>query len=104
MTYLNSHISMHQKGKHNIKISSEKKIWPFLGELHYAFHRFHWTIWLTTCPPGSPIRVNICEFEICEIKNASHCLGLINAGIVYAITSVSMQPTAKGNLSYKWLS
>ena len=76
---------MHQKGKHNIKISSEKKTWQLQEELGYTFNRFHWTIPLTTCTPWSLIHVNICELEICEIKNSLHCLGLVNADIFYAI-------------------
>lgn len=81
---------MHQKGKHNIKISSEKKIWQLQEELGYAFNRFHWTIPLTTCTPWSLIHVDICELEICEIKNSLHCLGLVNADIFYANRLLSL--------------
>ena len=39
--YLKNHISMQQKGKHNIKISSGKKTWQVWEELGSAFNRLH---------------------------------------------------------------
>lgn len=83
---------MRQKEEHNINIPSEKKTWQLREELGYEFNRFSWTIPLTTCTPWSLIHVNICELEICEIKNSLHCLRLINADIFYA-TAVRPFPT-----------
>ena len=76
---------MRQKEEHNINIPSEKKTWQLREELGYEFNRFPWTIPLTTCIPWSLIHVNICELEICEIKNSLHYLGLVNADSFCAI-------------------
>ena len=90
---------MRQKEEHNINIPSEKKTWQLQEELGYEFNRFHWTIPLTTCTPWSLIHVNICELEICEIKNSLHCLRLINADIFYATVVCPFLPTPNPDLS-----